>query len=84
MIVLTTGPASLVRLMRRDSASQHLAPGQVDGHQDQGDQAVAVEERGRNSGDDRLGHLGHRRLGGRGHIAGGIFGLFAQALRFFQ
>lgn len=41
MIVLTTGPASLARLMRRDDASQHLAPGQVDGHQDQGDQTKA-------------------------------------------
>ncbi len=39
MIVLTTGAASLARLMRRDGASQHLAPRQVHGHQHQGDQA---------------------------------------------
>jgi len=44
MIVLTFGPATLARLMRRERASQHLAPGQVHGHQDQGDQAKAAAE----------------------------------------
>jgi hypothetical protein len=44
MIVLTTGPDSLVRLMRRDEPSQHLAPRQVDGHQDQGDQAQTAPQ----------------------------------------
>jgi hypothetical protein len=42
MIVLTAGPASLARLMRRGEASKHLAPRQVDDHQDQGDQAGAA------------------------------------------
>ncbi len=44
MIVLTFGPATLARLMRRERASQHLAPGQVHGHQDQGDQAESGAE----------------------------------------
>ncbi len=42
MIVLTTGPGSLARLMKRDGPSQHLAPGQVHDHQDQGDQAESA------------------------------------------
>lgn len=48
MIVLTVGPASLARLMRRERYSQHLAPGQMDSHQDQGDQAeTGAETEGR-------------------------------------
>lgn len=30
MIVLTAGPASLARLMRREEAPQHLAPRRMD------------------------------------------------------
>lgn len=44
MIVLTTGPASLARLMRRDEPSQHLAPRQVDDHQRKGDEAEAAAQ----------------------------------------
>ncbi|MDO9586528.1 MAG: hypothetical protein Q8R45_04915 [Brevundimonas sp.] len=44
MIVLTAGPASLVRLMRRDDASWDLAPGQMDGHRDQGDRTAPADE----------------------------------------
>ena len=44
MIVLTTGPAALVRLMLRHEPSQHIAPGQVDGHQDQGDQTETTPQ----------------------------------------
>lgn len=43
MIVLTAGPASLARLMRRDDASQHLAPRQMDDHQAQGPQPYTPE-----------------------------------------
>ena len=44
MIVLTTGPASLARLMRRDAVSQHLAPREMQGHQHEGDQAHAAAQ----------------------------------------
>jgi hypothetical protein len=46
MIVLTTGQASITRLMRADAAprSQNLAPRQVQGHQDQGDQSDAAAQ----------------------------------------
>lgn len=46
MIVLTAGPASLARLMRRGEASKHLAPRQVDDHQDQGDRAQSGDQSG--------------------------------------
>jgi hypothetical protein len=47
MIVLTTGQASITRLMRADAAprSQNLASRQMDGHQDQGDQSQASTQR---------------------------------------
>lgn len=44
MIVLTTGPASLARLMRRDEPLQHLAPRQVNDHQRKGDQAESATQ----------------------------------------
>lgn len=44
MIVLTTGPASLARLMRREEPSQHLAPRQVDDRQRKSDQTEAAAQ----------------------------------------
>lgn len=44
MIVLTTGPASLARLMRREEPSQNFAPRQVRDHQRKGDQSETAAE----------------------------------------
>ena len=44
MIVLTTGPGALARLMRPDDASQHLAPRQMDDRGDQGDQTQSATQ----------------------------------------